>query len=268
MAALAWRLLSALLLGPGPDELAPPAPTIEQPIEQSIESSIEGPARPPESGIEFARSPAVEAEVEVGAEAGVEVEAEAWSETAEQPSWPTPGNAPPDGWGWITAGAIVIPTTALGTWALISETNRKQDHVGLLIGGSGLVAIGIAMIGTGAWRQAKLKRWTLAYRVVARPQGAGLINAGTLSAMFGGTLIGVGSVATARGYRAAGATMLALGATGVAVIAPLTIYFGKQRRQDYLATGGWYRPALPTVRLAPNLIVNDTTFALGVAGQF
>lgn len=263
MVIAGWRLAALLMLGPGESEASPPAPSIEAPIAAPSEGPIEGPAPPPassEPGIELAPPPP---EVE-------EEEPEPAESTAfvEEPSWPTPGTAPSDGAGMLVAGAILMPTTALATLALLSEARRPEDRIGLLVGGIGLELIGAAFLGAGIHRRVKLKRWTLAYRVVARPQGGGLIAAGSLAGAFGGTLIGVGSVALRRDYTAGGAAMLGIGIAGVGVIAPLGIYFGRQLRHEYEETGGWYRPALPTVQLAPRLIVTDTTFGFGVAGRF
>lgn len=256
MAFSGWRLTAVLLLGPGPGEVSPPAPSIEGPLE----GPVEGPAPSPQApGIELAPAPPEDESEANPSEPAV---------VMEEPSWPTPGAAPSDGWGSIVAGAILMPTTALATLALMSRARHRVDRVGVLVGGIGLELISVGFIATGIYRRAKLKRWTLAYRVVAPPQGAGLLVAGGLAGAFGGTLIGVGSVALRRGYTPEGASLLGVGIAGVAVIAPLSIYFGRQRRKEYEDTGGWYRPPLPTVRLAPRLIVTDTTFGFGVAGQF
>jgi hypothetical protein len=238
-----WRLAVALTLGPGPDEV--PAPKVEEPL----------------PGIEFATEPP-ESEEEEGEEEGEAEGPAAQPAALEEPDWPTPGTAPPDGWGFVTAGAILMPTTALATWMLI--LGRPQDMVPFLITGSVLELMGIGAIAMGSYRQAKLRRWAVGYRVVARPQGSGLLAAGGIAVNFGAVLIASGALTGGP----IGNTMIGVGVGGLAVIAPLTIYFGRARRLDYQATGGWYRPALPTVQLMPRLIVSDTTIGLGVAGRF
>ncbi|MFO7565201.1 MAG: hypothetical protein R6X02_21330 [Enhygromyxa sp.] len=77
-----------------------------------------------------------------------------------------------------------------------------------------------------------------------------------------------GAVALTRGFQATGGTMIGVGLVGLGVVAPLTIHFGKRRRDHYLATGGWYRPPLPTVELAPRLIIGHETLGWGVSGRF
>ena len=257
----------ALLLGPGPGEVSPPAPTIDGPIEEPIEAPIEGPAPPPEPapasepGIEFATQPP-ETELEPESSAAQP------AAVAEEPSWPTPGTAPPDGFGFITTAAILMPSAALVSWMLLRGVDRRQDQVAILVTGGLIELMAIGGLSMGLYRQAKLKRWTLAYRVVARPQGSGLLAAGGIALNFGVALTAAGAVSLNRGDVPFGATTLGLGIAGLAVITPLTLYFGSERRRRYDATGGWYRPPLPTVQLTPRVIVTDTTFGLGVAGQF
>lgn len=253
----AWRLAVALMLGPPvPGEVAPPAPTIEP----EPAAPIEGPAPPPstdEQGIEFAVQPPEDP-----------TESDPVQTPAPEPSWPTPGTAPTDGWGAVVSGAILMPVAALATWGLYREAGTTADRVGILVGGIGLELVGVGLISMGLYRRAKLYRWTLAYRVVAPPQGAGLLAAGGLAVLFGGTLIGTGGFGMARGNPVVGGTLLGVGVASVAVIAPLTIYLGKRRRDHYLDTGGWYRPPMPTVQLSPRVIVTGETFGFGVAGRF
>ncbi|HLT37941.1 MAG TPA: hypothetical protein VK034_16765 [Enhygromyxa sp.] len=251
-----WRLAAALLLlGPGPDEV-PPAPTIEAPsIEAPSEAPIEGPAEP---GIEFAIEPPSEDQPE----------AQAGQPIAPEPTWPTPGTAPGDGWGFIVPGLILMPTAALATWALSREVYDQQDKVAVFVTGGVLGLLAIGGVAMGVHRQVKLKRWTLAYRVVAPPQGSGMLAAAGIALTFGVTLIASGAVALNRGYVPAGATMIGVGVAGLTVVAPLTIHFGKQRRDWYQKNGGWYRPQLPTVELAPRLIIGNDTVGLGVVGRF
>jgi hypothetical protein len=250
-------MVALLLLGPGPDEV--PAPRINTPVEQH--APVEGPAPAHDGpGIEFAIAPPDDDEEEDEIEPAERV-------TGHEPSWPTPGAAPADGWGMITAGAILMPTAAAATWALVLSTGAKQEQVAVLVTGVAFELLGIGLIATGIHRQAKLKRWTLAYRVIAPPQGAGLLAAGGIALSFGVTLIASGAVAM-RESAAFGGSMIGVGVAGLTVIAPLTLYFGKQRRDYYLATGGWYRPKMPTVQLAPRVILDRETFGLGVGGRF
>jgi hypothetical protein len=262
-----WRLAVALLLGSPPDEVVPPSPTIEAPIEAPTEGPIEGPAPPPaiewpdstsEAGIELATEPP-EGEPESDANA---------SAVIEEDQWPTPGTAPSDGWGLVTAGAILMPTAALATWALLQEVDGKRDKVAILAAGGVLELMAIGGMAMGLRRQVKLKRWTLAYRVVAPPQGRGLLTAGGIAINFGVVLIAGGAIVVKNGYTPTGATMIGFGVGGLAVIAPLTLYFGRLRAKQYHATGGWYRPPLPTVELAPRVIVSNDTFGLGIGGRF
>lgn len=256
-----------LLLGPEPGEVSAPTPTIELPTKRSIEGSIEGPAPPPEPasasepGIEFATEPP---ETELDPESA---EAQP-AGVAGEPTWPTPGTAPPDGWGFITTGAILMPSAALLSWLLLRQGGSRQDQIAILATGGLLELMAIGGLSMGLYRQAKLKRWTLAYRVVARPQGSGLLAAGGIALNFGVALTAGGAVFLNRGDVPLGATTLGIGVAGLAVITPLTLYVGSKRRQRYHASGGWYRPPLPTVQLAPRVIVTDTTFGLGVAGRF
>jgi hypothetical protein len=265
VAILAGMLATALLLGPGPSAGEPPAPKIEGPLE----APIEGPARPPAKE-EEAQAPTSEPEIELPTEPP-----EPEPELEEEPTWPTPGNAPSDGWGLIVAGAILMPTAALASWGLITDAKGKTNRTGILVAGAGFEAIGVGLLAAGLYRQAKLKRWAVGYRVVARPQGSGLLAAGGLAASLGMSILGIGISGIVRGRKeknsglvAEGAIFTAVGATGVAVIATPTIYFGRLRRLDYHATGGWYRPALPTVQIVPQLLVSRTTLGLGVAGRF
>lgn len=247
--------VALLLLGPGPDEV--PAPRVDS--HGPSEAPIEGPAHPPEepAGFEFATEPPDEDEIDPSERV-----------TAHEPTWPTPGTAPADGWGFIVTAAILMPTAALATWAFFRAVEDKQERIAIIVAGSAMEAFALAGIGMGIHRQVKLRRWTGAYRVIAPPQGAGLLAAGGIALSFGVALIASGSVGLARGYGAVGGTMLGVGVAGLVVIAPLTISFGKQRRDWYTATGGWYRPALPTVQLSPQVIVSGETFGLGVAGRF
>lgn len=265
MVVSAWTL-AALLLGPG----EVPAPAIEVPITRPIEgpAPLHEPTPASEPGIEFAIEPGIEfatepPETELDPESAAQP-----ADVAPEPSWPTPGTAPPDGWGYITTGAILIPSAALVSWMLFEQVPDRQGRVAILTTGGVIGLMAIGGLSMGLYRQFKLKRWTLAYRVVARPQGGGLLAAGGIALNFGVAMTAGGAVSLNGGDVGFGATMLGLGIAGLAVIAPLTIYFGRARRTHYQNTGGWYRPALPTVQLAPRLMISDTTFGVGVGGRF
>src|SRR5690606_32165315 len=162
-------LAVALLLGPG----EVPAPTIEVPIQRPIE----GPAPLQEStpasepGIELATEPGIEFATEPS-EAELDPES-ATADVAAEPGGPTPGSAPPDGWGFITTGAILMPSAALLSWVLLAQAPDRSERIAVLATGGVIELMAIGGLSMGLYRQFKLKRWTLAYRVVARPQGGG-----------------------------------------------------------------------------------------------
>jgi hypothetical protein len=268
---LAASLVSLLVLGP-------PAPTLAPDPEAP---TIEGPAAPP--GIEFAKPPPTDDDDDNDDDDDAPFSRDAIEGTDPdefaaddpfhpEPSWPTPGTAPANGMGGITSGAILIPSAALVGWALYDGAQRRADRVAVITVSSALGAMGIGLIGMGLYRNAKLHRWTLAYRVRATPQGGGLLAAGSIALSFGAALAGSGIVAFARGDAQIGGILLGTGVTSL-VIAPLTLVYGKRRRDRYLRTGGWYRPPLPlpptatpTVRFAP--ILTPTSAGVGVQGQF
>jgi hypothetical protein len=253
---LAASLVSLLVLGP-------PAPTLAPEPEPNA-GELEGPALP---GIEFAKPP--QPDEDPDADVDTEAAHEDADADAPEPSWPTPGTAPPDGMGAITTGAILIPSAALMSWALYSGSATRAQRGSVIAVGSLMGAMGVGILGLGLYRYAKLHRWTLAYRVRATPQGGGLLAAGTVALTFGAALVGSGILALTREETQAGGILLGVGATGLAVVAPLTLVFGKRRRDHYMSTGGWYRPELPpvrTVRFAP--ILTPTSAGLGAQGVF
>lgn len=276
---LVARSLALLLV------FGPPAPTIEpgareDPSERAVEGPSEGPSEPPsEPGIEFARplpdpdgdtdSFTADSDTADSEDGELGGEGEETAASDPEPSWPTPGDAPGDGMAAITTGAILIPGAALMSWALYAQTPGRSDRNAIIAVGSVMGALGAGMIGMGFYRRAKLHKWALAYRVRTYPQGGGLLAAGSIALTFGAGLTGAGILALTRDDSYSAALLLGIGGGSLAVVAPLTLVFGKRRRDRYVRTGGWYRPELPpvpTARVVP--LLTPTSAGIGIAGQF
>lgn len=261
---LSWIVLASLGLARlGPE---PPPPRFDEDTQSlsTIEGPREGPRPPSESteatGIEFAPTTVGETE-----------DSPTRSDPVVGPAevWPDPGVAPANGAGLFMGSSLILASTPLWTAYLLRDPKlTRQDRIAVLVAAGGLGVLAIGGLGLGGYRQAKLRRWATAYRVVPTRQGGALLTLGGVAVALGLTGVPVGVYWLVHGGLVGwGAVASSVGAVSLGV-APLCLYFGSQRRKAYVETGGWVRRPLPRVRLAPRVTFTESGLGVGVAGQF
>jgi hypothetical protein len=232
----------------GPVEGPVEGPALPPPEEPPSEPSGEDPSDEDPSG-ETASDPIVQPPPPsitpgFGGAGGIEL-ATPVSELGTEPPPSTPGSqreeigkAPASGGSFLAGGLWLLPLATAGTTVLVLN-NRANSYppytgeAGIITAGVGLGLIGAAMLGTGVYRQVKLARWAKRHRVIALPQGSGLVTSGTLAVLFG-------LVELIAGARAGSTLDMAIGGVLLAS-APVQLAIGARFAARYRRTDGWRR---------------------------
>lgn len=244
---------------------------------------MEGPRRPPEEGEAAAPTPAPpppsidpspSSAIEFAVQPPPEAQVPAHSSRSTG-DLHDPGTAPDSGTGWLVIGAYVLPMAAYGgvylSWGLTwSERFHRPTILATSVALSGLAIFGAASIGIGAYRQRELRRWARAHRVIALPQGRGLLVAATLALLSPAALISSGVNIYNNGSEAIGTSVIVLSAALLAS-APVMFAIGGKRARKLTQTGGWRRPgagATSRLELSPSLAPLRGGLGLGLGMRF
>lgn len=146
------------------------------------------------------------------------------------------GKAPNSGAAFLAGGSWLLPVAGLATTALVVSNRASQyppysSEPGIITAGVGLGVIGAAMLGIGIHRTVLLSRWARRHRVVALPQGSGLVTSGTLAGLLGVIVLVVAVQARDGITGAIAGAML--------VSSPIQIGVGVSFARRYARTGGW-----------------------------
>ncbi|WP_181197244.1 hypothetical protein [Enhygromyxa salina] len=295
---------ATLCLTPHRSAWAVPPPTLDQ----SPNAPVEGPRRPPEPEPEPEPKPEPEPEPDNPSDAPappaapaptIDPEPPSGIELALPPPPPAgpdqeqspdplsgrggsvaelrdPGRAPKSGNWLLVSGGYALPLAALGcsyyVWSLRSGApagaNTKPQVVSIGVATGGIALYGALALSVGGYRNHKLARWSRRHRVVALPQGDGLLMGGSVALFSPIPFIPLGlslmSVSSPLGV-----TMLVTTVGAAAIGSPIMFTVGARRLRRYRETGGWRRRTPSFVRRAtPVVLPSPTGVTLGVAGQF
>ncbi|MFV8754644.1 hypothetical protein ACNOYE_29205 [Nannocystaceae bacterium ST9] len=256
LGSVALVLVTSMAVVVEPVWAGPPAPGLPDPEA----APIEGPAPPPgdpssEPPPSELPPPTIEPEPHEGGSIEFAVpppETNEPSSTGPTPTLAPPkpasphedlGKAPNSGGAFLAGGIWLVPMSTYATVVLVqqnlgSQYNPRASSAGIITAGAGLGAIGLSMLGVGAYRLVMLGRWGKRHRVVTLPQGSGLVTSGTLALLFGaGVLVAAIKDSNPITGAVAGAML---------VSAPIQIGVGSSFARRYQRTGGW-RPTRYTI---------------------
>jgi hypothetical protein len=241
VASTAMIVEPALASPPLPSSAESSEPPVEGPAPPPSEPSVEPPPpsiEPPPPSIE---PPPPSIEPGFGEDDGIEF-ATPQGEPIPDPG-PSPhereiGKAPDSGAGFLAGGLWLVPVAGYSTVLLLVNNQATQytprtTASGIITAGVGIGAIGVTMIAMGAVRQVRLKRWATRHRVVALPQGSGLMTSGSLALVFGAVFLASGLTTGDIPSAAIGGVVLASAPIQIGVSIPLIA--------RYRRTGGWKR---------------------------
>ncbi|WP_052549465.1 hypothetical protein [Enhygromyxa salina] len=236
----------------------------------------------PTSGIEFAVPPPAASAPELEP---TQDPLAARPETIEERR--DPDRAPPSGNWLLVSGGSALPLAALagGYFVWMARTgaapgsNTKPQVTSIAIATAGISLYGAIALSVGGYRNYQLQRWAQRHRVIALPQGDGLITGGMLALFSAAPLVPVG-LSLGSVSSALSVTMVATSITLSAVGGPVMLAIGAKRLSHYRETGGWRRrapsivgrppgqsiPLVPTI--VPSIVPSKEGVTLGVAGQF
>ncbi|PRP94454.1 hypothetical protein ENSA7_77880 [Enhygromyxa salina] len=184
----------------------------------------------------------------------------------------------------MVSGAYALPLAALGggyyIWKLRNDTppgvDIKSEVTSIAIAGAGVAVYGIIALSVGGYRNFQLQRWARRHRVVALPQGDGLLMGGSLALFSAVPLIPLG-LSLLNSSNALGVTMLATTIAASAIGGPIMLGIGGRRLRHYHDGGGWRRRApsfvgrgtgLSIPAIQPSILPAARGVTVGVAGQF
>jgi hypothetical protein len=253
LGSLLLVLASSLVVIVEPVLAAPPPPALEDPIEGPVEGP-QPPSEPSESEPSESEPslelPPPSIEPGVGEPGSIEFAAplpeRGLPNTNTNPTPPPTlgasdeeiGKAPASGGAFLAGGLWLVPVSAGATTVLVlrnqaTQYNPGTTSPGIITAGVGLGVIGMSMIGIGIYRSVALQRWARRHRVIALPQGSGLVTSGTLA-----LVIGLGSMIT--GIRGGDIVSGVIGGVMIAS-SPIQIAIGTRLAVRYGRTGGWRR---------------------------
>jgi hypothetical protein len=241
-----------------PDQAAaPPPPTIE----------VE-----PQSGIDFAVPPPVASEPEPSQHDPL------WGPTERRAELDDLGRAPQSGNWLLVSGGYAVPMAAFGcgyyVWTLRKsappDSNLRVPVTSIAIATAGVGIYAAVTLSVGAYRNYQLQRWARRHRVVALPQGDGLIMGGVLALFSPIPLIPVGLGLTSSSTPL-GIAIMSTTIAASAIGGPIMLAIGGRRLRRYHETGGWRRRSPSFVErpsISPSILPSRTGTTLGIAGQF
>jgi hypothetical protein len=247
-------------LGDPTEAAAPPPPTIDD---------------EPHSGIEFAVPPPAASEPEPSQHDPLWGPPERHGEHGELDDL---GRAPQSGNWLLVSGGYAVPLAAFGcgyyVWSL-RKSAPPDTNLGAPITSIGIATAGVGIyaaitLSVGAYRNYKLQRWARRHRVVALPQGDGLIMGGVLALFSPIPLIPVGLGLTSPSTPL-GIAILSTAIAASAIGGPVMLAIGGRRLHRYHQTGGWRRRSPSFVQrssMSPSILPSRMGTTLGVAGQF